>query len=286
MKIYLINLDRSPGRLAWFMGQVEGKGLDVVRVPAIDARLLDENEFNRLLKLTSGQNSMSPAEMSCLLSHRKVWQLVVEGEDEWGFVAEDDIHLSADAAQFLKDDRWIPAGAEIVRAETDLRRQEMSYRVWGEPFGHALRQLRSKQLGAAGYFVSRSAARRLLTHTDRHCEPVDVVLFAPVVGLVHDLCVLQLAPALCIQDMWALDASRGGALTSQIGEDRRNFHSNDPRSARRRGVKKLLHEFRRLGRQLGAPIRRSFLTTIRRSVFGRVPVALEAVSTLPLHCEK
>lgn len=55
MKIYLINLDRSPDRLTWFMGQVEGKGLDVVRVPAVDARLLDESDFDRLLKLTSGK---------------------------------------------------------------------------------------------------------------------------------------------------------------------------------------------------------------------------------------
>ncbi|WP_214389628.1 glycosyltransferase family 25 protein [Aminobacter anthyllidis] len=278
LNIYFINLDRSPGRLDWFMAQVAGVDVATVRVPAVDAKQLPDEEFERLRRLSSGVNSMSPAEMACLLSHRKAWALVAEGEDDWAFVAEDDIHFSADAANFLNSDRWIPAGVDIVRAETDLARAELSHKTWGEPAGHELRRLKSAQLGSAGYFVSRSAARRLLDHTERHCEPADVILYSPEDGMLGEFVVLQLMPAFCIQDMWALNATVGGSLTSQIAQDRRQFHRSDPRSARRRGMAKLTHEFWRVGRQLARPFRMALLATARQSVFKKVSIDLTTQS--------
>lgn len=270
MKVYLINLDRSPERLAWFMGQVEGKGLDVVRVPAVDARQLPNEEFERLLKLTSGHNSMSPAEMGCLLSHRKVWQLVADGEDQWGFVAEDDIHLSADAPKFLRDGSWIPAGAEIVRAETDTHRRELSYKIWGEPFGHELRRAKSKQFGSGGYFVSRETAARLLAHTERHVEPADVILFSHVAGLLHEVVSLQLCPAICVQDVWITPQHADGALFSEIADVRQQFHRFDPRSARRQGAAKFGREVKRIGLQAVRSIEMAILKSFSKSVFRQV----------------
>lgn len=270
MKVYLINLDRSPERLAWFMGQVEGKGVDVVRVPAVDARGLPDDEFERLLKLTSGHNSMSPAEMGCLLSHRKVWQLVADGPEEWAFIAEDDIHLSAEAPKFLSDDSWIPPGADIVRAETDMRIQEMSYELVGTASGRQLRALKSKQLGSAGYFICRSASDKLISHTNTHVEPVDVVLFALHAGLLRELRVLQLVPALCVQDMWHPDSVPNATLVSQIAVGRLEFHRGDNRSARRRGRAKLSYETQRVFWQLYEMCKRPLFGLCRISIWTKV----------------
>lgn len=275
MKIYFINLDRSPGRLDWFMAQVAGMDVTTVRVPAVDARQLPEQEFERLRRLSSGVNSMSPAEMACLLSHRKAWALVAEGEDDWAFVAEDDIHFSADAASFLKSDRWIPAGVDLVKAETDLKRHELSFKTWGEPFGHELRRLKSAHVGSGGYFVSRVAARKLIAYTDGHCEPVDVILFSSTEGLLQELTALQLSPAICVQDVWIVpNAAADGVLSSGIAEDRVQFHRSDPRSARRRGSAKVVHEIGRIGRQIARPFRMALLMLTGQSVFKKVPVRL------------
>lgn len=35
-------------------------------------------------------------EMACYLGHRKVWALIRDAEALWVFVAEDDVHFSAD----------------------------------------------------------------------------------------------------------------------------------------------------------------------------------------------
>ncbi len=254
------------------MGQVAHMDLDVVRVSAVDAKRIPEQDVERLRQLSSGVNSMSPAEIACLQSHRKAWQMIADGDDEWGFVAEDDIHLSADAANFFKSDRWIPANAEVIRAETDLGRAELSYRNWGKPLGHELRQLKSAQLGAAGYFLSKMTAVRVLEHTSRHVEPADVILFSSIGGLLTEMQVLQMLPALCVQDMWAPGGALGGPLTSQIDDDRRRFHRHDPRSARRKGTAKLVYEVARIGRQFAKPFRMAMLVAVGRSVFKRVEI--------------
>ena len=126
MKVYYINLDRSPERRAWFKQQTEDLGLELVRVPAVDGRQLSVAELDSWRAFTEGNEILSAAEIGCFLSHRKAWEMVLSGDEKWAFVAEDDIHFSGNAAAFLSDDKWIPPLAGLVKAETDLRRHEFS----------------------------------------------------------------------------------------------------------------------------------------------------------------
>ncbi len=267
MKVYFINLDRSPDRHAWFRRQGEALGLDLVRVPAVDGRKLDANEMARLAALSSGNSVLSAGEMACLLSHRFVWRLIVDGPDQWTFVAEDDVHLSPEITKFLGSPEWIPAGADLIKAETNLRRQELSKKVWARPFGHELRQLHSNHYCSGGYFVSQEGAARLLAFTDRHVEQADVILFSPELGILRETNVLQIAPALCLQDMYIEETKRDRRLASLI---------DAPRVSRRKSrdmswAAKIWREARRVARQAAEPFRRSFLIVTGRSVFRKVP---------------
>jgi len=47
MKCYLINLDRSQDRLAWFVRATAGFDLDIVRIAAVDGRTLAQAEIAR-----------------------------------------------------------------------------------------------------------------------------------------------------------------------------------------------------------------------------------------------
>lgn len=277
MKIYLINLDRATERLAWFMQQTDAMRLDVVRIGAVDAARLDEAELESWRARSSGRKSLSPPEIGCMLSHRKVWQLIVQGADEWAFVAEDDICLAPDAPLFLRDADWIPEGAEVVKAETFRSELEMSFAVWGRPHGHELRRLKSRHFGTAGYFISRNVATRLLAYTANHCEPIDLILFTTEHGLLDQLNVLQLSPAICVQHMVVARGmvAAGSELASQIDAVRTDFHRNDPRSARIYGVPRIWREIKRIGQHIAAPIRRALLIARRESVFKKVPVMLE-----------
>lgn len=268
MKVYFINLDRSPDRLAWFRSRGEALGLDLVRVPAVDAAKLDAAEMARLAALSSGNSELSGAEIACFLSHRNVWRTIAEG-DVWAFVAEDDIHFADDAGKFLWSADWIPPGAEVVKAETNLRGQELSRKIWGQPFGRELRQLHSDHFCAGGYFLSPAGARRLLEFTERRCEPADVILFSPRLGILRQARVLQITPAICVQNMYLAGPTNKEPLQSAIEASREN--NRRARKSRMSRAAKIWREARRVARQAAEPFRRSFLILIGRSVFRKVP---------------
>lgn len=271
MKVYFINLDRSPERLDWFRKQTEGMHIDLVRVSAVDARQLPDAELARLRALSSGRNSLSAGELGCFLSHRKAWQAVIEDKAPFAFIAEDDIHFSRDAAQFLRSGDWIPEGVDLVKAEATLKRVELAAKVAGKPFGHELRRLISYHFCAGGYFLSPRTAARLLAVTERHCEPVDEIIFSPKYGILDEIKALQLTPAICMQDNFVSAAANDAKLASTLETGRVSFHRFDPESQRLRGWRKVPREFRRLGRQIVVSLRRTALLTTRRIVFEKVP---------------
>ena len=271
MKLYLINLDRSADRLAWFRKQIEGMYIDLVRVPAVDARELPDAELERHRGLSSGRNSLSAGEIGCFLSHRKVWEMVVAENAPWAFIAEDDIHFSSDAGNFLRSHEWIPAGTDIVKGEATLKRVEMGHVVEATPFGHELRRLISYHFCAGGYFVTPRTARRLLAASERNCEPVDEIIFSPKYGILGELHALQLVPAICMQHNLVFGSSADEQMASTLETDRVSFHRHDPRSPRLRGWGKIPRELGRVGRQIAVSVRRAALLATGRLIFRTVP---------------
>lgn len=222
MKVYYINLDRSPERRAWFKQQAEALELDLVRVPAVDGRELPAAELDYWKGLSSGEDgiNLSPGEVGCFLSHRRAWEAVLAGDEKWAFIAEDDVHFSIHATSFLLDDGWIPSEAEVVKAETDLKRHEFSPNFWPAPAGHKLRRLKSTHLNAGGYFLTRKAAGQLLAYSARRCEAVDGLIFADKYMEQHGLEILQIIPAICIQNGYIDPRANTSALISLLDDER------------------------------------------------------------------
>jgi len=50
LRIFVINLDRPPDRLAYITNEFGKIGLEFTRIAAIDGRLLPEEEYQRLIK--------------------------------------------------------------------------------------------------------------------------------------------------------------------------------------------------------------------------------------------
>jgi glycosyl transferase family 25 len=268
MKAYYINLDRSVGRRDWFERQARRLGVEFERVAAVDAAALPETELARLRAAASVP--LSAGEIGCFLSHRHIWEMIAGREDEWAFVAEDDVHFSTDAGHFLSNRDWLPAGVELVKAETWLTRLELSRAVYGQPLNHELRRLRSKHFGSAGYFVSRAGAARLLAFTADRCNPVDLVLFSPRLGIIGVTVVLQLAPAICIQDALLPAHAESTALASLIQPKRREgWDAGAPRSAWR----KIRREIARVGQQIAGAIRLATMILTGRSIVRKIEMA-------------
>jgi len=91
VQVNLINLDRSPERLAEFQRR-NSHLTDVVRFPAIDGRSLDRVNLVRDGVITDDL-SYTPGAIGCAISHTTLWQLAIE-RSKPVTVAEDDAIFS------------------------------------------------------------------------------------------------------------------------------------------------------------------------------------------------
>jgi glycosyl transferase family 25 len=224
MKFYLINLDRSPDRLAWMSSRLQTLGINPVRVPAVDGKQLSKETLNRWDSVRHPQFGMGPGEVACFLSHRRVWEIISDGKDDWGLVAEDDIHISDHLVKFMADADWVPEDANIIKAETAKQRVWLSSKSRNIADSHSLRVLRSYHGGSAAYFVNKDTANWMLRETESFCTTVDQLLFNPKFKIAEALKIFQIDPALAAQD-WVHDSpSANAALESLLLAERSSFH--------------------------------------------------------------
>ncbi|WP_299641191.1 glycosyltransferase family 25 protein [Devosia sp.] len=199
MKSYVINLDRSPERLAHFLAQAQGAQLDVTRIAAVDGMAMDPMQRLALSSRHFQFQPLNPGELGVFMSHRAAWRVLVESGEARAAVFEDDALLAADLGGLLATIDAHPPRGDVIKLETTLRdvvlggdRATLGGRYEG-------RRLLSWQGGTAGYVITRICAERLLGLTDPIADTVDQVLFAPQSRISRTLHIVQVSPAPCVQ---------------------------------------------------------------------------------------
>ncbi|TIR15280.1 MAG: glycosyltransferase family 25 protein [Mesorhizobium sp.] len=190
MKCLVINLDRSTDRLNQATSEFAKIGIAFERVAAVDASSESSN-FPAARRLTK-------PEIACFLSHRKCWQMIADGAEQYTAIFEDDVVFRSEAGPFLSDDSWVPRDADIVKLETFFGQVRLA-RLASIGNGHSIGRLVGEHLGTAGYVISKAAAEKLLQRTKRLKEPVDLALFSPNSLMCARNTTYQVTPALCAQ---------------------------------------------------------------------------------------
>jgi len=267
---YVINLDRSSNRLELFTKNAIEQGLEFKRIPAVDGRDIDIDMQERLLKRSSGMLPLGPGEMGCFLSHRRAWKEMVSRGDDWAFIAEDDLHFYS-ASPFFRSPHWIPVNAMLIKAETTRQCVQVDTTVISRPFGHELRNLLSFHGATGGYFVSRCCAEILLEQTSDRCDPVDHILFNKDFGLFDQMNIIQIDPAICVQDRLVMGRHRH-SLTSTLDGDRRQ--SKMYKAYRKPdGLMKIWRELSRPFVRIFLPVFHKLLTILGIRTFKRIKFA-------------
>ncbi|GAA4120966.1 glycosyltransferase family 25 protein [Aminobacter aganoensis] len=242
MKCYLINLDRSPGRLAFMAEQFERLNLSYIRIPAIDGLILGDDVLT--------VHKMQAAITACFLSHRSAWQAFLHSGEAFAAIVEDDAWLAPAAGHFLAVESWIPAGADIIKLETTGTKAAVA----NDPIflgpARSLRRLHSLHEGGACYVVSRAAAARLIEVSEHFVLPLDMFVFGQPV--IDDMNVYQMIPA-PVRQKSTVETEAVGEFHSTIDL----FRFSEPRPRQKRSIRKLRHEFVRPFRQAWALVRRA-----------------------------
>lgn len=232
MKLYVINLDRSPDRLDRLEKIFRKLNLGLTRVAAIDGLHLDEKFIADVRRHQLWPDPLTRGEIACFLSHRAALEKVAAGDDDFAAIFEDDVTLSQEATDFLNNDDWIPASADIVKIETHGKK------AWlGEKRdlknGFSVARLKSRHIMAAGYIVSKTAAKKLCAMMQNITFPFDHFLFNPKCHVFEHF------------EMWQLDPAivRQAGLESTLSVDRTQIDKVNKQG--RRASKTLRRELKR-----------------------------------------
>ncbi len=192
MKLYVINLDRAPERMARIARLLDGVGVPFERVPAVDGRLLPSPPA----EAPDSAYLLSRTETALIKSHQKCWERFEESGAPYCVVIEDDVHFGQDFAFFMESASTFPRDFDLIKIETTPNKVWLNEPDPGLSIGQrSLVRLASPHLGSAGYVISRAGLTKL-RNMDID-KPIDILLFgAPA----RDLVIYQMAPALIIQD--------------------------------------------------------------------------------------
>lgn len=213
MRTLLINLDRSPERLAEFRAEADRCGLAFERLPAVDGARLDAGAVSALIDPQFRFQPVGRGEIGIFLSHREAWRIAAGGPDRWTTVMEDDVRLADDVPALLAAIEEIDPDAGIIRLETTLRRVLVDDEAVALVRGRALHRMRSWHGGTAAYAIHHNTAADLLARSARISDPLDQWLFNPLSPVFGTVAVSQVVPGAAVQAA-LIDASGAGAAAA------------------------------------------------------------------------
>lgn len=232
MRVVVINLDRSPDRLAMFREQAERLGIAFERLPAIDAETV-----------RTKHGDLTKYEIACFESHRLAWKSLVDSGESGLAVFEDDVWLAQPIASLLAMASF-PPDIDLIKLETFAEPVRISPKA--VPLqGFALHRLQTLHWGSAGYILSRHAAIQLLARTEAFQQPIDMLIFDPEGAVSREMRILQVVPALCIQEHLAASLQSRPVLLPSLIDHSRIAPIGEPRKLG--AMTKIGRELRRMG---------------------------------------
>ncbi|MBY0421780.1 MAG: glycosyltransferase family 25 protein, partial [Parvularculaceae bacterium] len=173
----IINLDRSPDRLAGAATDFAAAGLRWTRLAAVDGGALDLKRDPRVVAgfdldrwVRRHHRNPIATEIGCFLSHLGALRAFLDGPTPFGFILEDDARLEPHAAAAL-DQALDDHGAwDILRLHARHPGPLVPRRRYPAA---TLASFITKPSGATAYVVSRAAAERMLRHMARADRPYD-----------------------------------------------------------------------------------------------------------------
>lgn len=132
---------------------------------------------------------LTPAEVGCFLSHRRVWQHMVDASLSHALIMEDDLELLPNFDHVFRFALEQSPPASLVKF--DVREFEGPCRTVSRDEETAIVRPQLIPLRATAQLVSHAAAKRLLEHTRQFDRPVDTFL---QMRWLHDVDVLVARP--------------------------------------------------------------------------------------------
>ena len=221
MKIFLINLDCRPERLAFVRAQLDNFGLEFTRISAVNG-LNDP-----LVEMPEGLEKLSGPEVACYRSHLIAFEAFLKTDDLFALILEDDVLLSSNLPAAL-------SYVEKCRPENCITRLEVPIqslsgepsRVDPRPYASnsrfRLTQVYSNVYGLGAYVIDRSIAKRVLKDFSEPQIPIDLLLLCDNKITTYRPKLLQFVPPVAIQNRYIDEDSNHPVNESDLEQGRQD----------------------------------------------------------------
>lgn len=175
--IFLINLERSPKRLDQMDKRLKSLSLNYHLVKAIDGKSLTKPEISNWTSWKTRfllGRVLRPGEIGCYLSHLGVYKNMLNQDYKAAMVLEDDVEIKDELPMFCSCLELLPNDWDIVRLEKRSNKQGVLVETLKEKF--QLYRLFHCEYGTAGYLVSQSGAKKILSISRKLFWPIDFVM--------------------------------------------------------------------------------------------------------------
>lgn len=175
--IFLINLKRSPQRLANSVMQFNKYKLPFTRIEAIDGATLSQSEVNKHYCTTLNKKNyhypLSKGQIGCYLSHRKAWQAIVDQKLDYALIFEDDFTLTSDIHTAIKGINSLDIKWQLIKLSAYKGRKRSI--IFKKHLDNAYSLVVHKKLmsGCCATAISYDGAKQLLAATEKFGRPVD-----------------------------------------------------------------------------------------------------------------
>jgi glycosyl transferase family 25 len=249
-KIYLINLNRAPGRLAAMQKKFGDLGLTFERIEAVDGRAMTKEQKHAFAIVRPRANGWLPGAIGCFRSHFQAWTAIARGDEDFGVVFEDDVHISSKLPALLANLDAHLRDFDVLRLEATKHRVLLNGTNKFDVAGVNLVEVRSETWGAGAYVLPKKSAQLLLAEPTTRHSPVDFFLFdkgTSAVARRHR--VYQTVPALCVQSKFDEASKPETSYGSDIehnSEDTGLRHAIRKTGWRIRGLRNVILGYRRI----------------------------------------
>lgn len=177
-KVFVINLERSPERLAVISSRLNEFDIPFERVEAIDGKTLSDSVVEEVspahVVSKTYHRSLSKAEVACSLSHRKAWRKIVEDDLDFAIVLEDDAEILDNFPRVLDLLAELPCIEwDFIKLYALKRGGEKNVARRFDYRDHTFVTYHKFPLGFQGQAISRQGARSLIERLPYVTEPAD-----------------------------------------------------------------------------------------------------------------
>lgn len=243
--VFVISLPEETARRDAIAAHLKERSLDFEFFDAIDGRQMDVlayPAYNKTKRRAAHGRDLKPGELGCMLSHRGIYQKLVDDGLDYALVLEDDARLHEDTKATLE--ALIKSGTDfdIIRLLGSPKVAKGKHRKIAKLFKDFwLVRLRTAPGGAHATLISLKGAQKLLAATESFAFPIDTIMGR---GWETGITAYSIQPGLAVQDL---------SFDSAIGDERHD------KTIHLRGLEKLKYKITRPLFKLGEAIGKAWV---------------------------